>query len=139
MSAERHNAPQHELHANHAGNVGDCTSGAHTRQPWRQWGRLFATMVLASFVLNEIWEMARMSAYIETEGRSWANTLGPCTRAAVGDVGIILGIYVASALAADDLGWGLRGRWKNYVTAAVLGPAYTALVVHGSHAGGVRA
>jgi len=144
MTAERHNAPQHNLHANHAGNVGDSTSGAHTRQPWRRLVRFFATTVLASFILNEIWEMARMSAYIETEGRSWANTLGLCTWAALGDVGIILGVYVASALAAADLCWGLRGGWKNYVTAAVLGAGlcgagHRTLVVHCAHAGGVRA
>jgi hypothetical protein len=90
-------------------------------------GRFFATTVLASFVLNEISEMAQMSAYVETAGHSWTSTLGLCTRAAVGDVEIILGIYAAGALAAGDLGWGLRGRWNIYATAAVLGLAYAAL------------
>lgn len=56
--------------------------------------------------MNAIWEMAQMSAYVETAGHSWASTLGLCTRAAVGDVGIILGIYGAGALAAGDLRWG---------------------------------
>ena len=128
MIGERHNAPQHNLHANQAGNAGDCKSSAHSSLSWRRLGRFFATTVLASFVLNEIWEMAQMSAYVETAELSWTSTLALCTRAAVGDVGIILGIYAAGALAAGDLGWGMRGRWNIYATVAVLGLAYAALV-----------
>ena len=136
MTAEHHNAPQHNLHANQAGNAGDCTSSAHFSLPCRRLGRFFAATVFASFVLNEIWEMAQMSAYVETAGHPWTSTLGPCTRAAVGDVGIVLGTYAAGALAAGDLGWGLRGRWNIYVTAAVLGLAYAALVEHAALAAG---
>ena len=136
MIAEHHNAPQHNLHANQAGNVGDCKSSANSSLPWRRLGRFFATTVLASFVLNEIWEMAQMSAYVETARHSWVSTLGLCTRAAVGDVGIILGIYAAGALAAGDPGWGLRGSLNNYATAAVLGLAYAALVEHVALAAG---
>ena len=98
--------------------------------------RCFLSTVLAGFVLNEIWEMAQMSAYVETAGHSWTSTLGFCTRAAVGDVGIILGIYAAGALAAGDLGWGLRGRWNIYAAAAVLGLAYAVLVEHAALATG---
>jgi hypothetical protein len=136
IMAERHNAPQHNLHANQAGNAGDCISSAHSSQPWRRVGRFFATTVLASFVLNEVWEMAQMSAYVETAGHSWMSTLGLCTLAAVGDVGIILGIYAAGALAAGDLFWGWRGRWNIYATVAVLGLAYAALVEHAALAAG---
>jgi len=110
-----HNAPHH---ANQAGNAGDPISGAHAGLPWQR--RFFATTVLASFVLNEIWEMAQMSAYVETSGHSWMSTLGLCTRAAMGDVAIILGSYAAGALAAGEPGWGLRGHWNIYVTVAVL-------------------
>ena len=80
-----------------------------------------------------------MTAYVETAGHSWSRTLGFCTQAAVGDVGIILVIYAVGALAAGDLGWGLRRRWNIYATAALLGLTYTALVVYGAHARGVRA
>ena len=97
---------------------------------WRKFGWFFVTMVLTGFVLNEVWEMAQMSAYTETAVNSWPNTLGLCTRAAVGDVAIILGIYAAGALAAGDLFWGLRGRWNIYATAALLGLAYAVLVEH---------
>jgi len=136
MTDERQDAPQHNLQANQAGNAGDCTPNAHPSLPWRRLGLFFATTASASFVLNEIWEMAQMSAYVETAGHPWMSTLGPCTGAAVGDVGIVLGIYAACALAAGDLGWGLRGRWNIYATAAVLGLACAALVEHAALAAG---
>ena len=136
MISERRREPHHNLHANQAGNTGEFTSGAHASLPWRQLGRFFAIMMLASFVLNEIWEMAQMPAYVETSGRSWTSTLGFCTRAAVGDVGITLGLYASGALAAGDPGWGLRSRWNIYATVAVLGLAYAALVEHAALAAG---
>ncbi len=130
MTADCHNAPKHKLHANPAGNDGNRASSAYSSLPWRRLGRFFATTVLASFVLNEIWEMAQMSAYVETAGHSWTSTLGLCTWAAAGDVGITLGIYAAGALAAGDLGWGMRGHWNIYTITAVLGLASAALVEH---------
>lgn len=84
--------------------------------------------VFASFVLNEIWEMVQMSAYVDTAGYPWKSTLGRCTRAALGDVGIILGIYLTGALVAGGLRWGLRGRSSIFATTAVVGLAYAVLV-----------
>jgi hypothetical protein len=136
MTAERHNEPQHNPHANQAGNAGDCKSSANSSLPWSRLGRFFAATVLASFVLNEIWEMAQMSAYVETAKHSWTSTLSLCTRAAVGDVGIVLGIYAAGALSAANLSWGLSGRWNIYATAAVLGLAYAVLVEHAALSAG---
>ena len=136
MITERHREPHHNLHANQAGNAGEFTSGAHSRLSLRLSGRFFATMMLASFVLNEIWEMAQMSSYVETSGRSWTSTLGFCTRAAVGDVGITLGLYAGGMLATGDPGWGLRSRWNIYATVAVMGLAYAALVEHAAMAAG---
>ncbi len=124
------------VHAKQAGNAGHYTPSGRSSLPWRRLGRFFATTVLASFVLNEIWEMAQMPTYVETAGHPWTSTLGLCTRAAVGDVGIILGIYGAGALAAGDLGWGLRGRWNIYAAAAVLGLSYATLVEHAALAAG---
>ncbi len=86
--------------------------------------------------MNEAWEMAQMSAYVEMVERSWPSTLGSCTRAAAGDVGIISILYAVNALIAGDLGWGLRGRWNHYATAAVLGLAGGALVEHAALAAG---
>jgi glucan phosphorylase len=63
-------------------------------------------------------------------------TLALCTRAAVGDVGIIPGISAAGALAAGDLRWGLRDRLNIYATAAVLGLVYAVLVEHAALAAG---
>jgi hypothetical protein len=94
------------------------------------------TTVFVGFVLNEIWEMAQMSAYVETTGHSIMSTLGFCTRAAIGDVGIIMGIYAAGALAAGDPCWGLRSRWNICATAAVLGLVYAVLVEHAALASG---
>ena len=136
MTAERHDASQQNLHANLAGSGGDYKPSAHSSLSWRCWGQFFAATVLASFALNEIWEMTQMPAYVETAGHSWASTLGLCSRAAMGDVGIVLGIYAAGALAAGDLGWGLRGRWNIYATAAVQGLVYAALVEHTALAAG---
>ena len=134
--AERHNAPQHNHHANQAGYAGECPAGADSSLSWRRLGRFIAATVLASLVLNEIWEMAQMSAYVETAGRSWTSTLALCTRAAVGDVGIILGICAVGTLAAGDLGWGLRGMWNVYATAALLGLVCATLVEHAALAAG---
>jgi len=136
MIAEGHNAPQRNLHASQAGNAGDRTSGTHSSLPWRRLGWFFAATALTGFALNEIWEMAQMLTYVEMAGHAWTSTLGPCTAAATGDVGIILGIYAASALAAGDPGWGLRGRWNIYATAALFGLAWATLVEHAALAAG---
>jgi hypothetical protein len=111
-------------------------SGTYSNLPWQRLGRFFVTTVLMSFVLNEIWEMVQMSAYVETAGFPLPSTLFFCTRAAVGDVGIILGIYAAGALAAGDLGWGLRAHWNIYATVVLQGLAYAALVEHAALAAG---
>ena len=136
MIVERHNAPRNNLQANQEGNPGDCNAGEHFWLPRQNLGWFLATTVLASFVLNEIWEMAQMSAYVETAGHSWTNTISLCTRAAVGDVGITMGIYAVGALAVGEIGWGLRGRWNIYAAAAVMGLAYAALVEHAALSAG---
>jgi len=79
MIAEHHNGPLSNVHANQAGNAGDCTSGAHSSLPWRRVGLVFAATVLTGFVLNEIWEIAQMFVYVEPAGRSWTSALGLCT------------------------------------------------------------
>jgi len=67
MTAERHNKPQHNPHANQVGNAGDCKSSENSSLPRSLFWRFFATTVIASFVLNEVWEMAQMSAYVEKQ------------------------------------------------------------------------
>jgi hypothetical protein len=103
---------------------------------WRCLGRFFAATVLTGFVLNEIWEMAQMTAYVETAGHTWTSTIGFCTQAAAGDVVIIIGSYATGALAAGDPCWGLRSRWNIYATAAFLGLVYAVLVEHAALATG---
>lgn len=125
-----------EVNTKHPESSGDRPVTADSSLPWRRLGRFFAATVLAGFVLNEIWEMMQMPAYVETVGRSWTSTLALCTRAAVGDVGIILGIAATGALAAGDPGWGLRNRWNIYATAAVMGLIYAVLIEHAALAAG---
>jgi len=67
---------------------GECTTSADFSLGSRRLGRFIASTVLASFVLNEIWQMAQMAAYVETAGRSWQSTLALCTRAAASDVAV---------------------------------------------------
>lgn len=121
MIAGRHTAPKHDR---------GVPATADDRLDWRRLGRFIAVTVVVSFVLNEIWEMAQMSAYVETAQRPWRATLALCTQAAVGDVAIILGICAVGALAAGDPGWGLRHRWNTYATAALLGLICATLVEH---------
>jgi hypothetical protein len=111
-------------------------SDTNSRLPWPRLGWFFAATALTGFALNEIWEMTQMLAFAEMAGHSWTSTIGRCTAAAAGDVVIILGIYAASALAAGDPDWGLRGRWNIYATAALFGLAFAALVEHAALAAG---
>ena len=129
-------APQHDLPVDQSGSVGGRRSNAQSGPPWQRLGWFLAALVLTGFVLNVIWEMAQMSAYVETVGHTWTSTLGLCSQAALGDVEIILGIYAVGALAAGEMGWGLRGRWDIYATAAVLGLMYATLVEHAALASG---
>jgi len=149
MTAERHNRPQHNLYAKQAGNAGDCTPSGHSRLPWRRLGRFFATTMLASFVLNEIWEMAQMSAYVEIAGHSWTSTLGLCTRATVG-CGNHLGHLPGGRVGRWRSGMGLARplehlRYGGCNGARLCGAGGTcgadrrALVVLGAHARGVHA
>lgn len=89
------------------------------------WGFL-AALIFSAFALNWLWEMLQMSAFIEMEGRSWAETALPCARAAVGDVAMTLCIYGLGALAARNWHWGLEGRWNVYLTGALLGGVFAA-------------
>lgn len=134
--AERRKPAEFPPRFRRVGTLRDDMAVPHTAPYWRRLGRFFAATVLAGFALNEIWEMAQMSAYVETAGVSWTSTLAVCTRAAAADVGIILGICGVGALAAGDLGWGLRHRWNIYATAALLGLAYATRVEQAALAAG---
>lgn len=83
--------------------------------------RYFVALLLASFVLNWLWEMAQMPAYVEMAGQKWSDTFSTCTTATVGDVAITLAIYGIGTLASSQVRWGMTGKWNVYVTGAVLG------------------
>jgi hypothetical protein len=86
----------------------------------------FAALIVAAFCFNWPWEMFQMPAYVEMAGRSWAETLLPCTLAALGDVAMTLAIYGLGALAARNWRWGVEGRWNVYLTGALLGGIFAA-------------
>lgn len=92
--------------------------------------------ILIGFGLNVLWEMGQMGAYVQTAGQPWSETLALCTRAALGDMVILLGIYAGTALAAADPLWGLRGTWNQYAIAMVLGVGTAALIEHAAIADG---
>lgn len=94
-------------------------------------GRLLRFVVftaLVGFFLNEIWEVAQMFAYIRPPGSSSMSEFSLCSRAAVGDAVIILGICAIGALASRDPGWGLSGAWNVYATSSILGVTYATLL-----------
>ena len=107
---EPENASQQNRLANAANDPEALATRALSGIPTLRLARFFTALVFAGFILNEIWEMTQMSAYAETAGQSWKITLALCTKAAAGDVAIILAIYAVGALAAGDPGWGLRRR-----------------------------
>src|SRR6266481_3911592 len=86
--------------------------------------RFLTSILVASFVLNWLWEMLQMPAYREMALRSWRETATLCTRATLGDVAITLLIYATGALAAHTLSWGLRAAWNVYLAVALLGAMY---------------
>lgn len=93
--------------------------------------RLFNFVVavaLSAFLVNEVWEVAQMFAYIRPTGASWISEFARCTRAAAGDVVIILGIGAIGALASGDPAWSLTGKRNVYVASSVLGLVYATLL-----------
>ena len=86
----------------------------------------FAVLCLVAFSLNWIWEMAHMRAFAEMARLPWQQTLVPCTLASMGDAAFTLAVYGVGALAADQLRWGMSGRWNVYAAAALLGGACAA-------------
>src|SRR5438093_1174795 len=97
-------------------------SGQNSHSSWS----FFAALITATFCLNWLWEMVQMPAYVEMVGRSWAETILPCTIAALGDVAMTLAIYCLGALAARNWRWGVEGRWNVYLTGALLGGIFAA-------------
>jgi hypothetical protein len=89
-----------------AGFSGDCIANADSSLVWRRLARFVTATVIAGFVMNEIWEMVQMPAFVETAGRTWTSTLALCTRAAAGDVGIILGICALGTFTLRRQFWG---------------------------------
>src|SRR2546426_7844601 len=83
--------------------------------------RFLTALSIISFVVNWLWEMVQMPAYVETAGLSWFETATSCTGAAAGDTAITLAIWSLGSLAAGSPRWGLQVRWNVYATAGLWG------------------
>lgn len=87
------------------------TAARRPHPPWSFWSAL----ALVAFVLNWVWEMLQIPASRETAGRSWAETLGPCTLAALGDVGLTFAVFGLGALAAAVEARSTASGWWSYM------------------------
>lgn len=57
-------------------------------------------LLVVSFGLNWLWEMAQMPAFVETARRSWRETALQCAAFSVGDAVLTWAIYAVGATAA---------------------------------------
>lgn len=90
--------------------------------------RYLAALLVAAFVMNWLWEMAQMSAYVEMAGRPWDETLLTCTVATFGDALVTLAVYATGALVTRNSRWALKGGWKVYLFAALAGALCAAVI-----------
>lgn len=90
--------------------------------------RYLAALFVVAFALNWVWEMSQMSAYAEMAGRPRGETLLACTVAAFGDALITLAVYAAGALVTRNRRWALEGGWKVYLSAALAGALWAAVI-----------
>lgn len=96
----------------------------------------FICMVLISFLLHAVWEMAQMPAYKEMVERPLLQTAVRCTPATLGDVVITFWIFAIGALAARNLGWAMRPRWNVYLVASLLGATHAVWIERAAIASG---
>lgn len=115
----------------------DLLAGSSGRRRVRRFLTFLGVMTLAAFVLNWIWEMTQMEAYEGMAERSWSETAGRCTTAALGDVAITLGIYAIGATAAGNLRWGLERGGNVLAACALMGLAVAVLVERHALAAGI--
>lgn len=66
-------------------------------------GSILIALLIVSVVLNWLWEMAQMPAYVETAGRSWRETALSCAVFSVGDAVLVLMIYGAGVAIASRI------------------------------------
>lgn len=88
----------------------------------------FAVFFIAALVLNWIWEMGQMFAYIGMRDQPLVELVLFCTSASIGDAVLTLLAYGLGTLFTRSLSWGIRGGWKGYLTLAICGTVF-ALVI----------
>ena len=88
--------------------------------------RVLGAWVLATFVLNLIWEVAHLPLYVFPAGAGWLLIAYDVLHCTVGDVMIAFCIFLVTSLLLRDTGWIRRRPWTGAVLVAVLGVSYTA-------------
>src|SRR5882724_3567784 len=87
---------------------------------------LLIALLIISFGLNWIWEMAQMPAFVETVGRSWRQTALQCAVFSLGDAALILIIYGIVVVAARRIAK-IKGA-KFYLLVSALGAVAAVLI-----------
>ena len=82
-------------------------------------------LAAVSFTLNFAWEMVQMPLFSSMAGMSFGDALIVCTRAALGDVVLTVGAYLAVAVIACDVRWGHRPAIGQLLAFCLLGIAAT--------------
>ena len=108
------------------------TAARSAGPPWP----FLAALGLVAFPLNWVWEMLQMPAYREMAGRSWAETVGTCTLAALGDIAVTFAALGLAVLVAGRLRWGEGGGWNVYAAAALTGVLFATVIESGALSAG---
>lgn len=88
--------------------------------------RVLGAWVLATFMLNLVWEVAHLPLYTFPEGAGWSLIVYDVLHCTVGDVMIASCIFLLTCLVLRDMGWIRRRPWTGAALVAVLGVSYTA-------------
>ncbi len=78
---------------------------------------LLIALLIVSFGLNWVWEMAQMPAFVETAGRSWRQTALQCAVFSLSDAALILIIYGIAVVAARRITKMKRTKFYFFVSA----------------------
>lgn len=79
------------------------------------------TAVVAALVIDWHWELAQRMAVQPGINEAWTATVAGCFSAALGDVGLMLGVFFLGAVWARDKRWTQSGSFKSYAMLSALG------------------
>lgn len=85
-------------------------------------------LFVAAFVLNWIWEMTQMFAYVEMREQPASKTILFCALASVGDAVLTVVGYGLGAKLWRNRAWGINYEWKPYALMSLFG-AVSAVII----------